>query len=146
MGGKYLIHPLLPGQPCDHPRFDGAEIRYHELMAGGRDKRGPDQLGKRIRYVAVKDLHTVIILSLDEVAGIVEGLEIVARKVLHLYQTSGPSARSIGSIILRKSSYSVTLSLGRIHGHVFFNRGLPQLLADLQNPLDIFRINTVQKL
>ena len=94
-------------------------------MAGGRDKRGPDQLGKRIRYVAVKDLHTVIILSPDEVACIVQSLKIVARKVLHLHQAAGPSAGPVRSVILRKTPYPVPFPAGGVHCHILLDGGLP---------------------
>ena len=50
-GAENVQHPLLTGQPCDQPGFDGREVGIHEGAAFAGHQRRADELAQRIRYI-----------------------------------------------------------------------------------------------
>ena len=105
------------------------------------DKRCPDQLGQRVRDISIQEPQPRIIFLFYQLSGIVQGFDIVSRKVLHLDQTAGPSACPVGPVILGQSSHPISLPFCRVHSHIFLDGGLAKLLPDLKHPLHFLRIH-----
>ena len=80
------------------------------------------------------------ITPLNQIAGAFNRLRVGSRQVLHLNQTSGPPACTVGSVKLEQATDAVVIAHARLYRVVLFCGGFSQLLPDLQHTLYVLRI------
>ena len=128
-----LKPPILARFPGQHPRFDGAEVRYDELTAGLRDQHGADQLGENVRGVAVDVFHHLELTHPDQFPRLVQCADVILREVLQLDAASGESSRAVGAVELEQSPRPAVLACVSLGGLVFLDAALGHLQSQLQH-------------
>ena len=135
--GEHLLPPLLSGNPGDDPRFDSRKVRHKEAASRFGDEGGADQLGEHQRDGVVEQLHGVKAPVPHQRPGLLQVRQMVLREVLHLNEPPGKSAGSIGSVKLDQAAGAVIRADHRLHGGVFLDAALGQLLPQGQSQLHL---------
>ena len=138
MASENLQHPLLPGEPGDHPGFDGGEVGVYKDLPRSRHQRCPDKLGEGVRDIAVEEPQRLFLPPLDQFPGQRHRREVGPGEVLHLDEPAGPAPGTVRTVKLEKPPRPAVLSHCPLHRLVFGGGGLPQLLPELQHPGRLF--------
>ena len=136
MSSEHLEHPLLSGEPCQHSRLDGAEVADREGLSVRCHEGRSDELAERVRHVAVAEGHRIHVSISEQLPGEAEVADVVLREVLHLHQTSGPSACA-GAVVLEESADPRVPADCLLHRLVFLVAGLGHLGADLKDAVHV---------
>lgn len=133
-----LDTPLFPCKVWEDSGFDSAEVRYRVCVSGLRDQSCTDQFRKYIGNIAVKQVKHLIITVLNQISGFFEVRKMILGKVLQLYIATGIAACPCGTVKLEKPTASAIITHRVLHGLIFFNAGLCDLLSEPENICYIF--------
>ena len=125
-------HPLLAGEPGQHPRLDRAEVAHREGPAIARDEGRADELRQGVRHALVAELQHLQVAVLEGLAGEVEVGDVVLREVLQLDEPSGPAAGP-RALELEQAPDAVVGADAVEHRLVLGVGGLAQLRADVED-------------